>query len=68
MYGAGVDSVDARGNVELMRRPLGVPRLDTAPSKALHALLDELRSQRGAYMFLRVARRSVFYPLLLRHV
>ena len=55
--GPGVDSVDARGNMELARRPLGLPRLDTAPNKALHAVLDELRSQRGAYMCLRVARR-----------
>jgi hypothetical protein len=56
---SGVDTVDMRGNMELARRPLGLPRLDTGPSRALHALLDQLRSQRGAYMFLRVARRCV---------
>lgn len=54
---AGQDTVDMRSNVEALRWPLGVPKLDTAPNRALQAVLDELRRQRGAYMFLRVARR-----------
>ena len=54
---AGQDTVDVRSNVEALRWPLGVPKLDTAPNRALQAVLDELRRQRGAYMFLRVARR-----------
>lgn len=46
-----------RGSPEALQWPLGVPRLDTAPNRALQAVLDELRRRRGAYMFLRVARR-----------
>ncbi len=46
-----------RSNVEALRWPLGVPKLDTPPNRALQAVLNELRRQRGAYMFLRVARR-----------
>ena len=48
-----------RNSIEALRWPLGVPRLDTAPNRALLAVLDELRRQRGSYMFLRVARRFV---------
>jgi len=55
---AGQQSLDARSGGEAARRPQGLPRLDTAPSRALHALLDQLRSDRGAYMSLRIARRS----------
>ena len=46
-----------RSNVEALRWPLGVPKLNTPPNRALQAVLNELRRQRGAYMFLRVARR-----------
>ncbi len=56
---AGQQSLDARGDVEAARRPLALPRLDTAPSRALHSLLDQLRSERRAYMSLRIARRCV---------
>lgn len=58
---AGQDTVDMRSNPEAARWPLGVPILDTAPNNALQAVLNELRRQRGAYMFLRVARRYAFY-------
>ncbi|KAK9908279.1 hypothetical protein WJX75_005414 [Coccomyxa subellipsoidea] len=66
----GQQVLDARGNVEAARRPLGLPRLDTAPSRALHSLLDQLRSERGAYMSLRIARRgdaveAAFYASLM---
>ena len=54
---AGQDTVDMRNNIEGLRWPLGVPRLDTAPNRALQAVLNELRRQRGSYMFLRVSRR-----------
>ena len=54
---AGNESLELRGNLEAARRPLGLPRLDTAPSRALGARLDALRVQRGAYMSVRVARR-----------
>ncbi len=53
----GQDTVDMRSNVEALRWPLGVPKLDTPPNRALQAVLDELRRHKGAYMFLRVARR-----------
>ncbi len=46
-----------RSNVEALRWPLGLPKLDTPPNRALQAVLDELRRHSGAYMFLRVARR-----------
>ncbi len=59
---AGQQSLDARGNMEATRRPLALPRLDTAPSRALHSMLDQLRSERGAYMSLRIARRSANSP------
>ena len=59
---AGQDTVDMRGTTEALRWPLGVPRLDTEPNRALQAVLDELRRQRGAYMFLRVARRYASCP------
>ena len=58
---AGQDTVDMRSNPEAARWPLGVPILDTAPNNALQAVLNELRRQRGAYMFLRVARRYAFH-------
>ena len=64
---AGQDTVDTRSNPEAARWPLGVPILDTAPNHALQAVLNELRRQRGAYMFLRVARRYVFYHDCLSH-
>lgn len=54
---SGNEGLELRGNVEAARRPLGLPRLDTAPSRALHAALDAVRAERGAYMSLRVARR-----------
>ena len=60
MY-AGQDTVDMRSNPEAARWPLGVPIMDTAPNHALQAVLNELRRQRGAYMFLRVARRYAVY-------
>ena len=59
---AGQDTVDMRGTTEALRWPLGVPRLDTEPNRALQAVLDEVRRQRGAYMFLRVARRYASCP------
>ena len=59
---AGQETVDMRGTTEALRWPLGVPRLDTEPNRALQAVLDELRRQRGAYMFLRVARRCAPCP------
>ena len=54
---AGNESLEVRGNEQAVRRPLGLPRLDTPPSRALAAILDAIRVDRGAYMFLRVARR-----------
>lgn len=40
------------------QRTLLLPTLDTPLSRAVHALLDEVRRQRAAYLHLRVLRRG----------
>jgi len=50
--------------------PLSLPRLDTLASRAVNAVLDEARRQRGAYMRTRVLKRrdpseSAFYSALV---
>ena len=52
---AGVPSVDS---LPSDGSPLHLPRLDTPLSQAVHALLDEVRRQRSAFLRLRVLRRG----------
>ncbi len=52
------------------QRVLSLPALDTPLSRAVHALLDEVRRQRAAYLRLRVLRRGdalegAFYSALV---
>lgn len=48
----GVDRIDPKVP------EVGLPRIDNPESKAVNALVDELRKDRVAYMKLRVAKRS----------
>jgi hypothetical protein len=53
---AGCDSVEAAGSDPTA--PLGLPRLESPLSRALHAVLDAVRQERASFMRLRILKRG----------